>query len=302
MDGGNPQTHLMSEGVKAAATALGWNFKDIIVDQSNPSQVAASFLQALQFHPALVTTQGTPPQEWQSVLPDYEKAGVLLVPAFDSGDLTSSAIPTMQVGGEPFFDQSAQMLADWFIQKSDGKGHALLVNLAGFPQSDLFQQSFLAQVSKNCSGCSVSQTSITIPQAVGNQGAPVVVSAIRRDPSIKYVLTLNSPFLDGLSSALSAAGLSDVQWGGASAGAADETAILAGGSETVGVGAPELIAGWLAVDAGLRHMAGMSYPDGYGALPIQLLTSDNKSDWTVAPSLEEPANYAALFKATWKLN
>ena len=49
----------------------------------------------------------------------------------------------------------------------------------------------------------------------------------------------------------------------------------------------------------LRHLEGMSYPAGYGALPNELLTSTDT--WSVGTSYNEPADYATLFKQLWKI-
>jgi ribose transport system substrate-binding protein len=300
IDGGVPQTKLAASGTAAAAAALGWTFKDIVVDAANVSSVAQGFQQALVFKPYMVVTDGLPITEWQSVLPAYKAAGVPIIPAYDVGDPGSTVVPTMNVGGASYYSGAGVMLADWFIAKSGARGHALLVSVAGFDQAALFDTSFLATVSKGCPDCKISQVELTAAQAVNNQGGSTVVNALRRDSSLKYLIISNAPFLAGIHSSLAAADLTGVQFAGASGTITDLDAIVSG-EEAATTGVALVIGGWEMIDAGLRHYEGMPYPADYGQLPTQLLSAGNRSQWQLTNGFNEPSNYASLFKAAWGL-
>jgi ribose transport system substrate-binding protein len=298
IDGGVPQTKLAASGTAAAAAALGWTFKDIVVDAANVSNVAQGFQQALVFKPYMVVTDGLPITEWQSVLPAYKKAGVPIIPAYDVGDAGSTVVPTMNVGGGYYYSEAAVMLAEWFIASSGAQGHALLVGVAGFDQATLFDNSFLATVAKDCPACQISQVQLTAAQAVNNQGGPTIINALRRDPSLKYMIISNAPFLAGIHSSLAAAGLTGIQWAGGSGTITDLDAIVSN-QEAATTGVALRIAGWEVVDAGLRYYEHMPYASDYGQLPTQLQTADNRSEWQLTNSFQEPANYASLFEQAW---
>jgi ribose transport system substrate-binding protein len=300
LDGGVPQTKLIGEGIHAAATALGWHFKDLILDQTSPTSVLAAFQQALVYHPYMVTTDGTPYAFWQSEVPAYKKAGVAIIPANVIGDPGSPAVPTMDVAGTYYYTHGATMLADWFIANSKGTGHALLVDVSGFTQSDIFDNAFTAEVKAHCGTCQLSTTSVPISAAVGGDAGPSIVSALRRDPGIKYVMNLDSAFMSDLSSSLSGAGLTGVQWGGESGDVTDLTNIHAGSTpEAVTTATPLTIIGWLIVDAGVRHLEQVAYPASYGHVPTQILSKTNTASWTVGESFNEPGDYASLFERAW---
>ena len=300
LDGGVPQTKLIAQGIQAAATALGWNFKDLILDQTSPTSVQQSFEQALVYHPYAVATDGTPYASWSSVLPEYQKAGVIVVPANVIGNPGSPAVPTMDVAGTYYYTHGATMLADWFIANSHGTGHALLVDVSGFTQSDIFDNAFTAEVQAHCGTCSLTTTGISITSAVGGTAGSGIVSVLRRNPGIKYVMNLDSAFMTDLSSSLAAAGLTDVQWGGESGDEQDLSAIHAGGTtEAVTTATPLTIIGWLIVDAAVRHLENVAYPSDYGHVPTELLSKGNLSNWQVGPSFNEPADYASLFEQAW---
>jgi ribose transport system substrate-binding protein len=300
LDGGVPQTKLIAQGIQAAATALGWNFKDLILDQTSPTSVQQSFEQALVYHPYAVATDGTPYASWSTVLPEYQRAGVIVIPANVIGNPDSPAVPTMDVAGTYYFSHGATMLADWFIANSEGTGHALLVHVSGFTQSDIFDNAFTAEVKVHCSTCSLTTTSISITAAVGGTAGSSIVSVLRRNPGIKYVMNLDSAFMTDLSSSLAAAGLTDVQWGGESGDEQDLSAIHAGGTtEAVTTATPLTIIGWLIVDAAVRHLENVAYPSDYGHIPTELLSKGNLASWQVGPSFNEPSDYASLFEQAW---
>jgi ribose transport system substrate-binding protein len=259
-------------------------------------------MQALVYHPNVVIVDAVPPSQFETVFSAYAKAGVTLIPAFEVGTSPNPVIPTMDVGGESYYANEATMLADWLAVDSKGKGHVALVNYPGFAFGAVFENAFNAELDKACPDCKVTTVDENTAEALDNQGAAPVISTLRRDPSIKYVLSENVPFLTGFTAALDAAGLYDVKWGGGSGDITDLQEIAAGGQEVVTTGCGEIIAGWLSVDAALRHLEGSAYPSDYGHLPTQILTAGNKDRWTISPSFDEPANYQDLFKAAWKVS
>jgi ribose transport system substrate-binding protein len=297
INGGTTQTNQNGLGIAAAAAAAGWNYREITDDQSNSSSVLAAFKQALQYHPYVVSTTGSPYSQFASVLPAYAKAGAIIVPIYGAYPI-SAALPANIVGDESF-TSAGQMLADWVTADSGGTGNVLMVGTDSLPSLAELRTGFDSSLTQDCPGCKVTTIQLTVAQALGNQGNPVVVNALRRNPGIKYVVGADGAFLTGLSSSLASAGLQGkVKIATGFGDIANETAIK-GGGEAVTTGNPSLLAGWFVVDAALRQLEGMTYPAGYGALPNQLLTATDT--WSVGSSYNEPANYATLFKQLWKI-
>jgi ribose transport system substrate-binding protein len=297
INGGTTQTNQNGLGIQAAAAAAGWNYREITDDQSNSASVLAAFKQALQYHPYAVSTTGSPYSQFASVLPAYAKAGTVIIPIYGAYPV-SATLPANIVGDESF-TSAGQMLADWVTADSGGTGNVLMVGTDSFPSLAELRTGFSSALSQGCPGCKITTIQLTVAQALGNQGNPLVVNALRRNPSIKYVVGVDGAFLTGLSSSLSSAGLQGkVKIATGFGDVANETAIK-GGDEAVTTGNPSLLAGWFVVDAALRHLEGMTYPAGYGATPNQLLTTSDS--WSVGSSYNEPANYATLFKQLWKI-
>jgi ribose transport system substrate-binding protein len=297
INGGTTQTNQNALGIQAAAAAAGWKYREITDDQSDASSVLAAFKQALQYHPYAVSTTGSPYSQFASVLPAYAKAGAIILPVYGAYPV-SSTLPA-NIVGDASFTTAGKMLAAWVTADSGGTGDVLLVGTDAFPSLAELRVGFQSELAQGCPGCKVTTIQLTVAQALGNQGNPVVVNALRRNPDIKYVVGVDGAFLTGLSSSLSSAGLQGkVKIATGFGDVANETAIKAG-NESVTTGNPSLLAGWLTVDAALRHLEGMPYPAGYGALPNELLTSTDT--WSVGTSYNEPADYATLFEQLWKI-
>jgi ribose transport system substrate-binding protein len=295
INAGSTQTNQMAEGIQAAATAIGWNYRQIIDNQADSSSVLNAFKQALLYKPYVVSTTGSPYSQWSAALPSYQKAGAFIIPSYAVYP-NSATVPTT-VAGNAYFAQAGTMLADWLVADSDGSGSALFVGTDIFSGLALERQTFDTNIAQNCPKCSVTTIQLNAAQALGNQGNSLVVTALQRNPNIKYVVEADGAFLGGLSSSLASAGLSSRVKIGSGFGALTNLDAIKAGNETVTTGNAEIIAGWLLVDAALRRLEGMSYPAGYGSLPTQLLTKTD--NWQVASSYNYPPNYQELFKKLW---
>src|SRR6202034_218463 len=97
----------------------------------------------------------------------------------------------------------------------------------------------------------------TIAEQASNGIVPAVVSALKRDPSVDYVLAADGVLIPGLSSAMSAAGITGMHVGGALATAETEQAIL-NGTETAFTTYNSGYIGWQTVDVALRLVEKMT--------------------------------------------
>jgi ribose transport system substrate-binding protein len=291
-----PQCATISQGVKAATAAIGWNFRQINYQQANPATLITAMKQALAFHPAAVGFSGLPEVVWQSEVAAYKAAGVAIVP-FAVAPVTVSGPVITDINGAADSIRYGDMLANWVIADSKGKAHTLFVNTPTLTILNYVFQGFSATMKKNCPSCSTTVLNQTIADAVGGQLTQATVSALQRDTSLNYAVVVDGAFFDGLPSALSAAGLSGKV---KIAGQAGDPANLAGvnsGTEAAFTGLAATIGGWLMVDAAARHLEGMPIPTDDGGLPTQLFTKGGH--FTVSSSYDEPANYVAQFKKLW---
>lgn len=292
----NTQCHDIGDGAIAAAQAIGWNIKVIDYQSANPATLVTGFQQALSYKPVAVAETGTGAAVWSSVLPAYKAAGVPII-ASSSGPITL-APPVSVVDAAPAYTIPATIIADWFISASKDKGRALIINVPSFPVLNETADSVASTIKEECSGCKSTQLSASLTE-LGNGGLiPAIVAALKRNPSIKYVISSDGDFIDGLAPALQSAGLSGVKISSTIGGIVNEQDIIAG-KESATLPWPGGIEGWVIIDAAARLSEKMSVPDGDSNQPIQLLVKSNVG--TPTESLMEPKNYEAQFEKLWKV-
>jgi ribose transport system substrate-binding protein len=289
-----PECQLIAEGAQAAATALGWNFKSVPFQLANPASLVAAMKTALQYHPIAISFSGLPEAVWQSEVPAYSAAHVAIIPLSVGPTQPSPAIPGA-IGGSADTQLQGRILAAWFISSSNGHGHALLANVPGIGALKTVGTEFQTAVAQNCPGCSVTTIQVSVSQFSTDGGVSAVVSALQKDPSLKYLVTEQGGTDQGLPAALSGAGLSDIQIAGAYA---SSTAIgyLRDGTAAGFVYEPRRATGWMAVDIAALYSLGIK-PATAGLIPIQFLTKDTVTATSAADEL--PSNYQAEYKALW---
>jgi ribose transport system substrate-binding protein len=290
-----PQCAEAGDAMANAAAAVGWQFKRIDFDTTNPATLIAAMKKALQYNPVGVAFQAVPYALWASQVPAYTAAHVALVPSY-VGATPSNPIIAANIGGNNVIEANADLIANWFIADSHGTGKALLYSVPDFPALLQVQTDFLAAVKAGCTGCSVQLVNGTPTQVAAGGVNAAIVAALRRDSSLQYMIMSDYPLTVGLPAALKAAGISGIKIGGIYAGAADQT-LIKQGQEAAGTPQPENIPGWLTIDAMIRYSEGMSNNDGDDILPLQLLTPSTVGEPT--NSYDFPANYQQLFKRLW---
>jgi ribose transport system substrate-binding protein len=287
---------LQTTGYQAAASALGWKLKVIDFQQADTSTLVSGLQQALQYHPLAVFLSGTVESEWSSVLPAYKAAGVAIIPN-DVGPTLQVTPPVVtQIGGVAANVYPGQLLADWMIADSNATGNSLIVNVPAEPVLNQTASGITSELKSLCPGCKYTTLDASLTELSAGQIVPAIVSELRRNPSIHYLLTTDGAFIEGIVPALKTAGIVGVKIASARPNIVNETNVKAG-TEAMTIGFADIPGTWLAVDAAARHLLGMPIPSGEGNLPAQLFTSANLT--TPEQTLYEPANYAELFKKLW---
>jgi ribose transport system substrate-binding protein len=292
---------VLGSGVQAAAKAAGLPYKSIATQLANPATLVSGMQQALQISPkpSGVIFAGLPEAVWSTQVPAFQKAGIPLIPIAVGATTPSPALPAGSLDSLTDAKAQAAAIAEFFIADSGGTGDSLFVNVPDVGALAVATQQYLSTVASECSTCKATSMNVTLAQVAANGVVPAVVSAVQRDPAIKYVVTPEGDYTLGLSAALSAAGLSGVKLLSINPDETDQQALATGGVTAFTL-LPFNILGWKAVDVALRYSEGMTVPAGDGPLPLQLLTKATVG--TPAASIDRPADYQAQFEKLWKLS
>lgn len=280
-------------GAQAATAAVGWKFKTLSFDETNPATLVTAMKQALLYHPAVVSFNAIPESSWASEIPAYAKAGVSIVP-IETGPTELSKAVITAIGDDGAVQGS--ILADWVVSNSNANAKVLLVNVPAFGLLATSASGFTSTLSKLCPSCTVTTLNATPQQQGTNAITPAVVSALQRDPSIKYVVATDGIIIPALPAALAAASITGVKIAGGDASVENEQDVMSG-TESAFVPTNFQYLGWLAVDAAARHMEHMGILADGGGMPEQLLTKSNTH--VASESANIPTNFRALFKALW---
>jgi ribose transport system substrate-binding protein len=254
--------------------------------------------QALQYHPTVVIAGAIPYVTWQSVIPAYKAAHVPLV-AFAAGATITFPVVTEVVGFQQY-RLYGEDLADWFIADSKGKGHALITGSTDAAALAAAVDGFQAEVKAKCPGCTSKYHNLSLQDINSGGAIQASVSEVQRDPSINYLFSSNGSFFTGLASKLASLGLSKKVKIAGLYGTSNDLANVKAGTEAAWLNYSVTQIGWATMDAALRYSEGMPMDPNEADVPLQLLIPGG--DFKVANSTDVPADYAAQYKALWKVS
>ena len=290
-----PQCVEIGVGALEAAKAIGWKTKVIKWNTADLQTVLAAMDEALTLKPAAVTLTGIPQELWADREAAFEAAGAMIIPIAVADLKLSKAVP-MGAAMKADYVADGNLVGNWFIADSNAEGKALVADVPAYPVLTAHGTGFKEAVAAGCKKCSVTSLEVTVPQLAKGEFVPAVVSALQKDPSIKYVITTNGAFIDGLSAALDAAGMKDVKIAGGSA-TINNLSALDAGTEHAWAGEAIHMDGWIAIDIAARAMLGMEIPDSGGRRVQQLFIKGNVGTPTL--SLDKPDNFRDEFKKLW---
>jgi ribose transport system substrate-binding protein len=287
-----PNIVAIATGGIAAAHAIGWQASSITYDPTSPASLQSAFSSALLKHPSVVAVTASDPSTFgASTIAAYKSAGV---PIILTAEASTPAGFLGNPGGPGNFTKEGQALADWFVVDSGGKGSALLAHVPAFPVLNIYAAAFNAQVKALCPDCTVKTQDISIPQLLQGQAASVVVAALRKSQSTKYVFFDDGSFAAGINAALNAAGLHGIKIGGGN-DQPENTAGIKAGTQNAWIASNSYNLGYSVVDIALRNMLGAPSTTN-DVQPFQLLTKENVGTTTTwdYPS-DSPAQYLKLW-------
>ncbi|HEY2653387.1 MAG TPA: substrate-binding domain-containing protein [Solirubrobacteraceae bacterium] len=292
----NPSNVIIQQGLAKLAKTAGWNYSLVTYDPANPGTFTQAETTALAKHPQYLVEAGLPLTASQLAMAKSAGAKWIL----DSVYPVSVTDPV--IGQVDAYAQDALMgkiTADYFVSDSGGKGTAVIEHVPSYPILDGFTTGFANEVKAQCPACKTSTTNITIPDLVAGKAGSELVSALRSNSSANYLVFDDGPFADGITSALSAAGLNGkVKVIGEAADTAG-IAALKNGSEAAWTGFDPGYQAYEDMDIAFRNAEGMPVPVALEAQqPTQLLTKDTIGSTT---NWSAPTDAQAQFLKLWQL-
>jgi ribose transport system substrate-binding protein len=292
----NPSNVIVQQEMAKLAKAAGWNFSVVSYDPANPGTFTQAETTALSKHPQYLTEAGLPLTASQIAMAKNAGAKWIL-----------DSVYPITVGGDVIAQSDAyaqdalmgKIIADYFISDSGGKGNAVIEHIPSYPILDGFTTGFGNEVKAKCPNCKTSTTNITIPDLAAGKVPSTLVSALRSDSGANYLVFDDGPFADGITSALSAAGLSKVKVIGEAADQAG-LAALKNGTEAAWTGFDPGYEAYENMDSAFRDTEGMPIPQAEEAQqPTQLLTKatiGSTTNWSA------PTDAQAQFLKLWHLS
>jgi ribose transport system substrate-binding protein len=286
-------------GVQAAAGVVGWTFKTIPYQSTNPSTLIRAMDQALQYHPAAVAFTSPPYALWSQEVAKYKAAGVPLIPSF-TGDVPLDDTIIANPASTEYAKLNGKILANWFIADSGATGNVLSVSVNDFPYLAGTSDGFNSTVESQCPSCKLTKLNVGIPDLGSGAINSIITSALRKDPSINYVVPVDAVFAEALPAQLNAAGLGGKVKVAGCCGDTTTEAGLASGQFVAITGVNGGYAGFITLDAALRHAEGSPIPSNEGILPVGLLVKGTSVK--PADSFQYPLDFVDQFKKLWKLS
>ena len=293
----NPSNVLVQQEMAKLAKDAKWNFSVVSYDPANPGTFTQAETTALSKHPQYLVEAGLPLTASQIAMAKNAGAKWIL-----------DSVYPVSIGGAVLAQSDAyaqdalmgKIIADYFVSDSGGKGNAVIEHVPSYPILDGFTTGFANEVKAQCPGCKTSTTNITIPDLVAGKAGSELVSALRSNSSANYLVFDDGPFADGITSALSAAGLNGkVKVIGEAADVAG-IAALKNGSEAAWTGFDPGYESYENMDIAFRDAEGMPIPLAQEAQqPTQLLTKDTIGSTT---NWSAPTDAEAQFLKLWHLS
>lgn len=295
LSAGTSTSNLEYDIIKQATDALGWKLTSIAND-GTPEKVKGAWTQILREKPDGVIYAATDRAVFNSELVKASALGIKTVACCttDPADKDLS-----YVIGTP--EQSANVgkaLAVWMIDKSEGKGSSVYVDLSAFKILASVGDEYATTVADLCPACSTEKLDIPVT-ALGKDVPDRIVSYLRAHSDTKYViLSVDGALGSGLPAALKAAGLNDIKVIGEGP---DETTLqyISSGQQDATVTFPYYEQMFSLVDALARQFAGVPLETDID-IPDWVVTADTlPSDSEIFPVV---ADVKEQYFALWGLS
>lgn len=191
-------------------------------------------------------------------------------------------------------------VAQWIAVNSRGNAHVLIVDVPGYPDILIRDNTIVSSLKSECKQCVVYRISIAAA-AFATALASSVTSQLQAHPDINYVWSPDDALSDFIQQGIQQAGKTTTVKLVSGAGAPEILRTIKTGQDAADLATGDQFEGWLAFDSLARVIAGV---------PVQKLWSDPQRMWTAANINQAPAqmftsgwdpefNYMANFEKLW---
>ncbi|NOD85886.1 MULTISPECIES: substrate-binding domain-containing protein [unclassified Ruegeria] len=294
----------VSEGVKEAVAAIGWDLR-IIDGQGSVSGRSSAMQQAIALQPDGIILGTIDANEQAEAIRQADEAGIVVV----GWHSTASTGPSDK---HPIFTnittdplEISRAAASLAVADSDGTANVVIFTDSVY-EIAIAKSDAIAEVISACEGCKILSVEDT-PLAEASTRMPPLTNALlqRFGDDWTYSLTINDLPFDFMAPALISAGK---EQGGfprnISAGDGSEAAfqrIQQNFYQYATVAEPLNLHGWQAVDEMNRALAGEEH-SGF-VVPVHLFTPDNVMEDGGADLSYDPGNgYRDVYRSIWGVN
>ena len=274
--------------VNAAAKALGWKYALVSYDPANPATFKSALSTAISEHPNYIMEAGLPPSLITPDTAQLKAAGIKVVTVASYPGIQNKTI-VYNTDGIQNVERSGKIDAWWIIAHSQGTANVLVVHVPEYAVLDGFTLGFHKEMSALCPKCVEQTQDITLSQLAAGQTNTLVTNALQRDSAAQYLAYDDAPWADGITQALSTAGLQKVLVTGEGADV-DAVAALQAGTEAGWTAFNTQYAYYEGVDALIRATEGIPIPASDSFDPTEMLTKSNSAKaaaWGVPNELQQ---------------
>lgn len=279
--------------IKQATDILGWTATKLSTDGS-PQQVQNAWDQIVREKPDAVLYTATPRSQIEAQMVAATANGTAIAGCCITDPVSKEiiyAISTPEQTGN-----LGPVMAGWVVNDAkDTKPGSLYINLPDFPILSTLETEYMKTFGELCPGCKNEKLDFGLADLakLGDQ----VVSFLRANPDVKYVVASTDGVVTGLGATLKAAGLTDIKIFGEGPSPADVKEIQTGErAGSMAFGAYELLFGM--VDAVARKIAGVPVEPAFTP-PNWILTKDNIPPEGTTDLFKVVPDVVEHFKALW---
>jgi ribose transport system substrate-binding protein len=299
--GNLPGTVAQIPSFKEAVGALGWTPKVVTYDSGNLQQNNSAVQQAVDSNADFIMVVTDDPNKSGSAAAEARKKKIPIVswsvpvdPAPDTNGIYAA------IGGVPWQIRTMTQLGDWAINDSKGKANLLFVNFPDAPSLVPTEAGFKKNFAENCTGCSYRVLNVSAADLGGAKVPSLVVSELQKHPDITYVEAPFGNVLDGVPSAVKAAGVTKVKF---LTGFPSKSSIadLQSGAVSAVLNSNSQVIMWQALDTLARLSVGDEVQKEQDPI-TQLWTKATLPSPVPADGfVNTPADFQAQYKALWKV-
>ncbi len=290
---GSPECTLEGDIVKQAAATVGWNTV-ILPNDGSATGDKDAFTQAVRNKAAAILYTAIPASVFASLLPQIKAEGIFI----STCCVTDAVGPSTGIGylidGPSQVGPVGGTQAAWVAANSKDTADSLFVNIPAFAilaSQETYYQNGMASY---CPTCKVNTLNIALANL--SSAPTTIVSYLRANPSVKYVVASTDGITIGLPAAIKAAGLTGVQIVGQGA-TPTNIQYLHSGQESADVAFPYYEVMYAMTNAAIQEKAGMTVAPSV-APPSWLLTPQN-APTTSAQVFPVVTTYKSQYAALW---